>query len=183
MSGGGGSGVWALLLGSVTAILQFFLGNFIASPGGFGLSRIIFGFIDIVSLPVLIPVVFYFLILIFQRFSAEIDFANFTLLWLIPVGALRALSWSSTNDPILLVLTPLLWTALAVGVSYFVKLMTTNFRWYIAILSILCILLLPAAAALTYWAFFSQHEVFGFALLAAVHIPVGLSIAFDAKGH
>ena len=183
ISSGGSSGVWALLLGSITAILQFFLGNFISNPGGFGVSRIIFGFVDIVSLPVLIPIVIYFIILIFQGFSADIDFANFALLWLIPIGALRALSWSSTNDPILLILTPLLWTALAVGISFFVKLVISHFRWYTVILSFICILALPAVSALTYWAFFSQQELYAFPLLAAMHIPVALSIAFDAKSN
>jgi len=171
----GGSGVWALILGSITAIVQFFLGYFV-NPGGFGHSRVIFGFIDIVSVPVLIPVFVYFIILLFKRFSAQIDFANFALLWLIPVGALKALSWSSTNDPILLVMTPLLWTALASGISYFISLMINNFKWYKAVFFIPFLLILPAAAAVTYWAFFSQQEEIGFALLVLTNIPLLLSV-------
>jgi len=105
--GASSGGVWALLLGSITAIVQFFLG-YIIIPGGFGFSRFVFGFFEIVSFPVLVPLLIYFIMVLFRGFSGDIDFANFALLWLFPIGALRALSWSSMNDPILLVLTPLL---------------------------------------------------------------------------
>jgi hypothetical protein len=179
-SGGGGSGVWALLLGSITAIIQFFLGD-IVSPGGFGFSRALFGFIDIVSLSAIIPLLVYLFILFFKGFSGDVDFANFALLWLIPVGALRALSWSSTNDPILLVMTPLLWTALAVGIPFFINLMLNNLRWYTVVLSVMGILILPACAAATYWAFFSQYTLFGFVLLAVTHIPFGISLMLDIR--
>jgi len=178
-TGGSGSGsVWALLLGSITAIIQFFLG-YLVSPGGFGFSRWLFGFIDIVSLPVLIPLFLCFLILLFRGFSGEADFANFTLLWLIPVAGLRALSWSSGNGPVLLVAVPLLWTALAVGIPFFINWMANNNRWYIAVFSVLCILLLPVAASATYWAFFSQRALLGFLLLFATHVPLCFSIAQD----
>jgi len=173
----GSSGIWALILGSITAITQFFLG-YLTNPGGFDNSRIVFGFVDIVSLPVLIPFVIYFVILLFKGFHDEIDFANFALLWLIPVGALRALTWSSTSDPILLVMTPLLWTALAIGIPFFIDLLINNFRWYTLILSVICILILPVLGCLTYWAFFSQRELLGFVLLAAAHIPLALSFVF-----
>jgi len=171
----GSFGVWALILGSITAIIQFFLG-YIISPGGFGYSRLLFGFVDIVSIPVLLPVFIYFVILIFKRFSCEIDFANFALLWLIPVGGLRALTWTSTNDPILLVLAPLLWVALAAGISFFISLTVRNFKWYTLILSVICILILPAISALTYWTFFSQLTLYGFILLAIMYIPVFISV-------
>jgi hypothetical protein len=181
ISGGGSSGgVWALLLGSITAIIQFFLG-YLVSPGGFGYSRLLFGFIDIVSLPVLIPLFIYLLIILVRGSSGEIDFANFALLWLIPVGALRALSWSPFNDPILLVAVPLLWTAIAVGIPFFINLMINNLRWYTAIISILCILILPVLAAGVYWTFFSQKTLYGFLLLFAVNIPLILSLAFDTR--
>jgi len=177
LNGGGSSsgGVWALLLGSITAIIQFLLG-YIFSPGGFGLSRWIFGFFEIVSMPVLIPFVFYLLMFVFRGFSSDADFADFSLLWLIPVAALRALSWSSLNDPILLVVAPLLWTALAVGISFLIKWMMAGNIFFI-ILAVLCMLILPVAATGTYWAFFSQQTLLGFGLLLATHIPFGLSFA------
>ncbi|MCL2184653.1 MAG: hypothetical protein FWB86_02195 [Treponema sp.] len=176
----GGSGVWALILGSITAIIQFFLG-YIISPGGFGFSRFLFGFVDLVSVPVLIPCLIYLIILIYQKFSKSIDFANFALLWLIPVGALRAISWGSTNDPIFLIMTPLLWVAVSMGISFFINLMISKFRWYTVIVSIICILILPALSCIIYWAFFSQQTMMGFGLLIAIHIPLGLSLLFDIK--
>jgi len=165
--------VWALLLGSITAIVQFLLG-YIFSPGGFGFSRWLFGFFEIVSMPVLLPFIAYFIMYMFGGFS-DADFANFTLLWLIPVGALRALSWSSMNDPILLVMTPLLWTAIAVGISYLIIWMTNSYNPFISILAVLCMILLPVAASTAYWAFFSQQTLLGFLLLLAAHVPFGLS--------
>jgi hypothetical protein len=165
--------VWALLLGSVTAIVQFLLG-YIFSPGGFGFSRWLFGFFEIVSLPVILPFIAYFVMYMFGGFS-DADFANFTLLWLIPVGALRALSWSSMNDPILLVMTPLLWTAIAVGISFLIIWMTNSYNPFISVLAILCMILLPVTAAAAYWAFFSQQTLLGFLLFLVAHIPFGLS--------
>jgi len=174
------SGVWALILGSITAIIQFFLG-YLVSPGGFGFSRIAFGFIDIVSLPVIVPLLIYFFILFFKGFHGNTDFAGFALLWMIPVGALRAISWSSTSDPILLIMAPLLWTALAVGIPFFINMIFDNFRWYTAAFCAVGILILPVFACFTYWAFFSQHELLGFVLLIITHIPLGLSLFFDIR--
>jgi hypothetical protein len=176
--GGGGGGVWALLLGSITAILQFFMGYFI-NPGGFGFSRWLFGFVEIVSVPVLVPIVLYALLAFFRGLSGSADFADFALLWLIPIAALRAISWSSTNDVILLVSVPLLWTALAVGIPFFINWTANSFRWYSVIISILCILLLPLTAASAYWAFFSQQTALGFLLLSVTHIPLVLSFVFE----
>jgi len=174
----GSGGVWALLLGSITAIIQFFLG-YLVSPGGFGLSRFLFGFIEIVSLPVLIPLFLYLIMSIFSGFSGDIDFGNFALLWMIPVAALRAISWGSSNDPLLLITVPLLWTAVAVGVSFFINLMANNFRWWKLVFSIPCIFIIPVIAAGSYWMFFSQQTLYGFLLLFAANIPLGLSILFD----
>ena len=173
--GGSSGGVWALILGSITAIVQFFLGNFI-NPGGFEFSRILFGFVDVVCVPVLIPVFVYLIILIFRRFSVDIDFGNFTLLWLIPVGCLRALSWSALNDPILLFAVPVLWTALAVGISFFINWIITSRYIILKIVASLCILPLPPAAALCYWAFFSQQPSLGYGLLIFTNIPFILAL-------
>jgi len=176
-SGSAAGSVWALLLGSITAIIQFLLG-YIFSQGGFGFSRWLFGFFEIVSMPVIIPFIAYFVMYIFSGFS-DVDFSNFTLLWLIPVGAIRALSWSSMNDPILLVMTPLLWTALAVGISYLIIWMTNSFNPVITALAVFCMVLLPVTAAAAYWAFFSQQTLLGFVLLLAAHVPFGLSFVHN----
>ncbi|MCL2441036.1 MAG: hypothetical protein FWD14_04800 [Treponema sp.] len=175
IGGGNPSGsVWALLLGSITAIFQFFLG-YLVSPGGFGFSRWLFGFVDIVSLPVIIPILVCFAMYIFRGFSGEVDFSNFALLWLIPVGAMRALDWSASGNPILLVMIPLLWTALAVGIPFLINWMTNSFNLFISIIAVLCMIALSSSAALTYWAFFSQYTLIGFLLFAVTHIPFVLS--------
>ncbi|MCL2410785.1 MAG: hypothetical protein FWC97_03995 [Treponema sp.] len=177
-SDGGGSGVWALLFGSIFAVIQAFAGHLV-NPGGFDFQRFMYGFIDLVSLPVLIPLILYFVIQLLKGFSDGFDFANFALLWLFPIGLLRALTWSPTNDPILLVVVPLLWTALAVGIPFFINLMINDFRWYKAALCVPFILFLPVLAAAVYWAFFSHQTVLGFGLLLAANIPLGLSLGFD----
>jgi len=172
--GGGGAGsVWALLFGSITAIFQFILGD-IVSPGGFGFTRGLYGFIDLVSLPVIIPIVVCLLLLIFNGFSGDADFANFALLWMIPIGALRALGWSADSDPLLLILIPILWTALAAGIPFFINWMSIN--PFIASLAILCMIALPVAAAAAYWAFFSQYMLLGFGLLLITNIPLAFSL-------
>jgi len=179
LSGEGGAGsVWALLFGGITAIIQFFLG-YLVSPGGFGFSRCVFGFVDIVSLPVLIPLILYAILHLASSFTGDADYTNFALLWMIPCAALRAISWSSTNDPLLLVTVPLLWTALAAGIPFFINIMINRFRWYTASACIFCILLLPVLAVAAYWAFFTHYSSLGFLLLFAVHIPFGLSFAFN----
>jgi len=174
VGGGGSSGsVWALILGSLTAIIHFLLG-YIFTPGGFGFSRWLFGFFEIVSMPVLLPFIAYFVMYMFGGFS-DADFANFTLLWLIPVGAFRSSSWSSMDDPILLVMTPMLWTALAVGISFLINWMVNSYNVFFSVLAVLCMIILPAAAATAYWAFFSQQPLLGFIFFAVAHIPLGLS--------
>jgi hypothetical protein len=171
----GAGGVWALLLGSLTAVFQFFFGALVY-PGGFGFSRWFSGFVDIVSLPVLVPLAVYLLCILFRVFAGTADFTNFTLLWLIPGGALRAVSWSALNDPILLVLVPLLWTAVAVGIPFFINIITGG-RPAAVVFAALAILVIPVLAAAAYWAFFSQKTVLGFLLFFAALIPAGLSIA------
>jgi hypothetical protein len=174
----GSGGIWAILLGSATAIVQFFLG-YIINPGGFGYSRLLFGFVDIVSLPVLIPFVIYTSLLLVRGYSDKADYANFALLWLIPSAALRTFSWISTRDPILLVAVPLLWTALALGLSFFISLMIAHTRWFIIIPSVLVIIVLPILAAFTYWAFFSQQNTYGFLLLIITGLPALISLIID----
>jgi hypothetical protein len=177
---GGAGGVLALLLGSVAAVFQFFLGSLV-NPGGFGFSRWISGFVDVVSLPVLIPLVIYAVFIALRLLTGVPDFANFTLLWLIPGGVFRFLGWGALNDPILLVMVPLLWTAVALGVSFFINTLGSGGIPALA-LSILAILAVPVLAATAYWAFFAQKNVLGFCLFFAALAPAGLSIAFSAKG-
>jgi hypothetical protein len=175
---GGAGGVWALLLGSAAAVSRFLFGGLV-DPGGFGFSRWVSGFVDVVSLPTLVPLAVYLLCILFKVFSGNPDFAGFTLLWCIPVAALRAVSWSSPGGPVLLVLAPLLWTALALGIPFFAGLMMSYARWYVLIPCSLCVLALPLVAATAWWAFFSQRPLLGLPFLAAALIPAVVSLVFD----
>jgi hypothetical protein len=178
----GFGGVWALLLGSITALTQFFLGSLV-DPGGFGFSRWLNACIDMVSLPAALPLVVYFLFLSLRVVSDPAGFTNFALLWLIPEGAMRAVSWSAQRDPSLLVLVPLLWTALAVGIPFFIDIIL-NARFPVILWAVLGTVLLPLLAAAVYWAFFSQKNVQGFLLLFLTVIPMGISlgISFFKRG-
>ena len=175
-------GVWALLAGSVIALLQFFLGSLVDARG-FGFSRWVSGFIDIVTLPALVPLLIYFALISLKIITGTMDFANFALLWLIPGAAIRTLGWSSLNDPILLVLVPILWTAIAVGIPFFIALILSSPKWVIAPAS-LAILIIPFAAASSYWAFYSQKASMGFLflLVAAAPLLVSMVLSFVKAG-
>jgi hypothetical protein len=176
-SDGASGSILALLLGSIVAITEFLIGALV-NPGGFGFSRWLSAFVDVVSLPALIPLVVYLVCVVFKFFSGTVDFTNFTLLYLIPVGAIRAVGWSSGNSPVLLILVPLLWTAIAMGIPFFIDLITTWTRWYIVVPCSLGILALPPFAATVYWVFFSQNTGRGFLLLAICLIPAIASIVY-----
>jgi hypothetical protein len=174
---GGAGAVMALLLGSAAAVFQFFSGSLV-NPGEFGFSRWLSGFVDIVSLPVLVPLVVCLLFTLFRVFAGTPDFVNFTLLWFIPAAALRSLSWSAQNDPILLILVPLLWTAIAVGIPFFINIIAHG-RLLVIIPAAFAILVIPVLAASSYWAFFSQKTVLGFGLFFITLIPAAFSIVFS----
>jgi hypothetical protein len=155
------------------------LGSFV-NPGGFGFSRWLSGFVDVVCLPALLPLVVYFLFMFLRVVSGTADFANFTLLWLIPVAAIRAVVWSSVSDPILLIMVPLLWTAIACGIPLFINFIVGGGPLVI-VFSALGILALPVCAATAYWAFFSQQTVLGFAVFFAVLVPPVISLIQTRK--
>jgi hypothetical protein len=168
-------GVWALLLGSIVALVQFFLGNMV-NPGGFGLSRWVSACIDIIALPAVLPLLVCLALILTRALSGTVDFANFALLWLIPGAAIRAVSWSAGNDPALLVLAPLLWTAIVVGVPFFINLLLGSSRWYVIITYGFCILALPVTAATSWWAFYSQMFSYGILFLIISFIPLIVSM-------
>jgi hypothetical protein len=82
-----------------------------------------------------------------------------------------------------LVAVPLLWTALTVGIPFFINWMAKKIRWYLIIISILCILILPLTAASAYWAFFSQQTLLGFILFFVTLIPMSFSLVLDIRRH
>ncbi|MDR2211026.1 MAG: hypothetical protein LBO65_06105 [Spirochaetaceae bacterium] len=167
-------GTWALLLGSVVAFFQFFLGSLV-NAGGFGLSRWISACIDVVALPAALPYVVCLIFIALRFISSDANFTNYAFLWLIPVAAVRALGWSSLRDPILLVGAPVLWTAVVVGIGHFVRILQNNWGW-LAVPAVLGAVALPLAAATAYWALFAQYTVLGMVLLGLSLVPMLISL-------
>jgi hypothetical protein len=170
-------GTWALLLGAIVAFFRFFLGSFV-NPGGFGFSRWVSACIDVVALPVALP---YIVCLVFaglRIISTQTNFTNYAFLWLIPVAAVRALGWSSLNDPILLMGVPVLWTAVVAGVGLFIRLIQNGWGWTV-IPAILGAIALPLVAATAYWALFVHSTALGIFLLILTVIPAIISLVYS----
>ncbi|MDR0525482.1 MAG: hypothetical protein LBG90_06390 [Spirochaetaceae bacterium] len=154
--GAGGRGIAALVLGSVTGGTKFFLGAFV-EPEGFSVSRWVSGFVDMVSAPVLLPFAVYMLLL---PLKGTRNFGSFALLWLIPDIGIRLAGWNVQNNPLLLVLVPVLQTAIALGLASCLRLMGTK-KIGGVFLGFLGICAVPLAGATSYWAFFSQNPFLG----------------------
>ena len=166
---------WALLGGSLAALLQFLIGPAI-TPAGFGIARWASGFVDIVAIPALMPLLVYLILFSFRLISGDADYAGFALLWIIPGAIFRSLTWSYIQrDPILLVLVPVLWTAIAVGIPFFISIIQNSRRLTGIILASLAIAAIPLAAATSYWAFFSQRNILGSLFLAVAIAPMVVS--------
>ena len=173
-------GTWALFVGTLVAFFRFFLGTFV-NPGGFGFSRWISACIDIIALPIALPYIACVIFACFRIISAQANFTNYVFLWLIPVAAVRALSWSSQNNPILLMGAPVLWTAAAVGIGLFIRIVQNGSGWAL-IPAILGAVVLPFLAATAYWALFAQHTFLGIGLLALCLVPMLVSIVTSFLG-
>ena len=179
IKGGNTSGwAWALIAGSIVAVFQFF-GDPLIDPGGFGISRWSSGFVDIVVLPVMVPLLVYLLFFCLKLIAGAVDFTGFALLWLIPIAAARSLTWGAIQrDPILLVLVPVLWSAIAAGVPFFIAIIQKSRPGMIA-LSGAAILSVLFAAATSYWAFFSQRTTMGIIFLVAAAAPMLVSVTMS----
>jgi len=171
-------GFWALALGCVAAALHYFFSPLV-NPNGFGVSRWIGGFIDIVGLPALVPLVICLLLTALRALPASIDYAGFTLLWLIPPAAVRSISFNSPPSLLPLVIVPLLWMAQAAGIPFLANCIRRNPRWYVTIPLSLGIAALPIAAATSWWAFFCQRSLPGLLLLLVSLIPISISVVMD----
>ena len=174
----GGRYILTLLLGIAALVFQFFTGPLV-TPGGFGFFRWLSGFIDIVSMPVIFPLIVCLILVLLKILPAGVDYAGFALLWLIPLAAFRSINWSSHGSPVLLVFVPALWAAQAAGIPFFTGCITRNPRWYIIAPSVLGIAALPLSAATSWWAFFSQRTLLGALLLCVTFIPAVISLILD----
>jgi hypothetical protein len=167
-------GTWALIIGTIAALFRFFFGSFI-HPEGFGLARWVSACIDVVALPVALPFIVGFVFAAFRFISPQSNFTHYAFLWIIPVAAVRALGWSSQNNPLLFIIVPVLWTAVIAGVGFFIVLVQNNWGWT-AIPAILGAVVLPLVAATAYWAFFAQRSLLAIALMTLSIAPMVVSL-------
>ena len=165
----------ALLLGGIAVILLIFFGEFI-EPLDFGINRWFSGFVDIVSLPVLLPFVICFLLAAIKKNMAETDFMSFGLLWLVPFSIFRAGDWSSLGTPLMLVLVPILWAIQACGIAFLIEYMIKKPKAIVIIPSIIGIIAIPLIAATSWWEFFSNNYLSGYLLMFAIILPASISI-------
>jgi hypothetical protein len=175
----GSGGIWALLLGSLAAFIRFLLGSLV-NPGAFGLFRWLSACVDIVALSAVLPLLACVLLVRLRVLGRGTNYAGFALLWLVPGAAMKAVRWSALKDPALLTLTPVLWTAIAVGIPFFVA-MGGKPRSWLFIPRALAAAALPFLAATVYWAFFAQRIWLGFLLLAPALAPLAASLAVNLR--
>jgi len=168
-------GGWALLLGCAVVLLRYLTGPLVTSAG-FGLSRWLSGFIDIISLPVIVPVAVCVVLIALRRFPSDVDIGSFIFLWLIPLNFYYSVDGSLPYSPLMLVLVPLLWTAQALGISFFIGFILKYRRWYVIIPSILAALVLPLTAATAWWAFYVQQTQTGCLFLFVSLMPALISL-------
>jgi hypothetical protein len=174
----GKNSIWALPLGGVVATIQYFLGPLL-EPGAFGLSRWLSGFVDIISLPVLIPLIVCAILVMFKKFSARVDYAGFTLMWLVPLAAIHAMSNLPSLIP--LVFVPLLWIVQALGISFFIRCMIKKPHPAVIVFSVLGIIALPIIATTSWWAFFINDLPLGFSLLGAGLLLALISLISEGR--
>jgi hypothetical protein len=148
----------------------------IINTAGFGFSLWLFALINIVLIPAVLPFLFFVPLTLSGLFKNEADPAKFALFALIPAGIVRAIGWSAQHDALYLILVPLLWTMLALGISFLARLAgKSSFPLIISLL--LAILLMPLIAAAGFWAFYRQMVPAGFVFLAVLSIPSVIALA------
>jgi hypothetical protein len=157
---------WAFLLGCAAGVVQFFLIPPAGFAAGFGFSRWADIGLTLIGLPAAIPLVVYALFSFLRVFSG--DAASFAVLWLIPGTFFRF--FSRTPGSFLFVLEPLLWTAIAAGVPFFLNLTRDPRRFRLAA-GLGGILILPPLAVTAYWAFYGQNRILGLVLLVLALVP------------
>jgi hypothetical protein len=163
-------GFWALLLGSITAIVHFMVSPILTS-GEFGFMQWMIGFLDVIVFPSIIALGISLLFKFLKIFSAEMQITNFMLLWSIPFAIFQMMIYGNQGEPLYLVIVPLIWIALAVGFGFFINMIPNVTRW-MAVLCIAGAVLLPVAASTAYWFLYCQNYVLGYILFGITLAPM-----------
>jgi hypothetical protein len=166
----GSGSVCALVLGSISAITLFFLGDFIDQPGGFAYPRWLNACVDVVTLPALIPFVVFILII---PLRVSRDVTGFALLWLIPHLAIKTALWTAHRDPSLLIAVPLLQTGVVMGISGCLRLIICK-KVPAIICGVVLLPVFPLAAATAYWYFFCQQPIPALVMLVLITVVWGV---------
>lgn len=172
-------------LGLAAAFVRSSVGEVFVQRG-FGFSSFAAQLIDGAPFDALLPIASYSLI---RRFGAsrrpfdQSEAAVFALSWLTPLCAFRAVFWSSVPDPVLLMVVPVLFAALALSLPYWIGKIIDDYGTAQAA-AIAVSFSLPFAAAATTWAFNSQRLFLGalfFCLSVAASIPALRSVARSGR--
>jgi hypothetical protein len=146
--------VLSILGGSFVGVFTFFIPRLVPE-GAFGFLRWLHGFIDVVAFPVLLPLAFRYALQVRYRHQSYIEINQFILIWLIPVALVKSIQWNMHKDGILLVLTPLLWGALSIGIPRLLQKAEEELG-FLSFLAYASAVLLPLVATTAYWAWFSK---------------------------
>ncbi len=163
-------GIWAVVLGSILALVHFFISPLITS-GEFGFRQWLIGFVDVIVFPVITALGICLLFKLLKLYSSTIHITNFMLLWSFPFAIVQMMTRSTQAEPLYLVIVPLIWIALAAGFGFFIENIPEVKRWA-AVLCIAGTVLLPFIAATAYWALFSQNYILGYILFGITLAPM-----------
>ncbi|GAB1483819.1 hypothetical protein MASR2M78_26350 [Treponema sp.] len=167
----------ALVTGLVFALLGTLIFPLIP-VGSFGLERWISIFLTRTSFPPLLALGIWYLLKRYRSEKTEDDAVDFSLVFLIPTSAFRAVSWNSSGDPSSLVASPFLWAAIIIGIPYLIEHAEEEFG-FLSFIFILMAIALPLLAASASWAFFRHNLLLGMALFIITLVPAVFSIAKD----
>lgn len=161
--------VLALLGGSFMGVLNFFIPHLIPELS-YDVLLWLRGFIDVVAIPVLLPLAFRYVIQIRYKHKNYIEINQFILIWLIPVALVKSIQWNHNKDGILLVLVPLLWGALSTGIPWLIKKAEEEIG-FISFLVYAAAVLLPVIATTAYWAWVPKLYIVAFPAALISIIP------------
>ncbi len=165
----GGNLALIVTLGLAAAGIRLYFGDLVPNRG-FGLIAWLHVLLDVIGLPLLLPLGVHAALSLRRRPPAGKP--EFMLQWLMPAAVLGALRWSAAGDPLALVLAPLLWSAGAFGVPLLIALAKDEigFKYYAALFAALFFVPLLTTV---YWAFFTQRGLLGLLLALPALAPLG----------
>jgi hypothetical protein len=168
-------GLWAVFFGGVAGMVQYMLSPIVA-PDEFGLFRALSACVDVVAIPVLLPLVIGCIFFLSGAFR-ETGIGNFLLLYLMPISIFRVINLESGFDPVETMLVPVIWTCLAVEFPLFIRLIR-SLRGILKAIPVLVCLALPFLGTAVYWAFFVQRTYTGLAFLGLLLVPAPAAIVY-----